>query len=437
MFMLIQSLKRSSALAAFSIKTAFVCLLLLLPAAAFAEQLTLSQCLTLAQKNNPYLKAARTDIDTARQTAKVVDSSIYPHINLQGGYTSQLEPQAMKVMGTTMENQQANYGFAGVAIDYLLYDFGKRTAGRQAASTAVDAVAKGVEQQEQDLLLEVIEIYYRILEGQQLVEAAQEELQTVAAHRKVAQALFDAGSVTRNDLLQAEVRLASSRQKLLGTKNQVQNLRLKLGFLTGLNIDESFQLEESAEDDSDFNTKTPDLTKRPDLQALQHTIEVAEQETKESRTAFYPELFTKFSLDYLQNNKLREQAIYAATIGLRFNLFDGFATTAAAQKALSKRTRAMQQYKAVGEQAQLEVQQAKNDLQVAREQIAVSHEAIRQGEENLRINRSRYEERVGTATDVLDAQTLLTLARTNYYSAVYQHKIAGARLQRALGITLN
>lgn len=410
--------------------------LLLAPTVLLAEQLTLPQCLTLAQKNNPYIKAARMDIDTARETAALVDSSIYPRIDLQGGYTTQLEPQAMKVMGQEMENQQADYAFAGVKIDYLLYDFGKRSASRQAASTAIEAVAKAVTQKEQDLLLDVTETYYRILEGQQLAEAAQEELQTMAAHRDVAQALFDAGSVTRNDLLQAEVQLAGSRQKLLGVNNQIKNLRLKLLFLTGLPKDDGFKLAAPPEDDFTVDTEQHSLEKRPDLQALQHSIAVAEQEAKESRTAFYPELFTRFSLDYLQNNKLREQAIYAATIGLRFNLFDGFATSAAERKAVVKRSRAMQQYKALDEQAHLEVQQAKNDLQVAYEQIAVSREAIRQGEENLRINRSRYEERVGTATDVLDAQSLLTRARTDYYSAVYQHRIAGARLQRALGISL-
>ena len=60
--------------------------------------------------------------------------------------------------------------------------------------------------------------------------------------------------------------------------------------------------------------------------------------------------------------------------------------------------------------------------------------AARQGEENLRINRSRYEEQVGTATDVVDAQTLLTRARTDYHQAVFEYQVSLARLRRAAGI---
>jgi outer membrane protein len=40
---------------------------------------------------------------------------------------------------------------------------------------------------------------------------------------------------------------------------------------------------------------------------------------------------------------------------------------------------------------------------------------------------------VTTSTEVLDAQTLLTQARTNYYNAIYNEKLARAKLLRALG----
>jgi outer membrane protein TolC len=41
---------------------------------------------------------------------------------------------------------------------------------------------------------------------------------------------------------------------------------------------------------------------------------------------------------------------------------------------------------------------------------------------------------VATSTDVLDAQTLLTRARANYFNALSEHNIDWARLERAMGI---
>jgi outer membrane protein len=49
------------------------------------------------------------------------------------------------------------------------------------------------------------------------------------------------------------------------------------------------------------------------------------------------------------------------------------------------------------------------------------------------MNEERYKYQVATATDVLDAVTLLTQARVNYYSALSDFNVAKARLERAMG----
>ncbi|MDY7037322.1 MAG: TolC family protein, partial [Thermodesulfobacteriota bacterium] len=59
--------------------------------------------------------------------------------------------------------------------------------------------------------------------------------------------------------------------------------------------------------------------------------------------------------------------------------------------------------------------------------------AVEQAEENLRVSQERYKAQVTTSTEVLDAQTLLTQARTNYYNALYDHNLAKAKLLRAKG----
>jgi len=40
---------------------------------------------------------------------------------------------------------------------------------------------------------------------------------------------------------------------------------------------------------------------------------------------------------------------------------------------------------------------------------------------------------VGTATDVIDAETLLTRTRVNYWTAVYDHQMAKAELLWSMG----
>jgi outer membrane protein TolC len=58
---------------------------------------------------------------------------------------------------------------------------------------------------------------------------------------------------------------------------------------------------------------------------------------------------------------------------------------------------------------------------------------VAQGEENLRLNRERYREQVGTATDVVDASTLITKTRVNFFNARYDHQLAKAQFLWAVG----
>jgi len=424
-------------------------MLWLIPANLVAATLSLDDCLARAKNHNPALRVARKDVGIAHESIRQTDAALFPRIDAQGGYTAQLEAQAMKVAGQVMETQQPAYLFASLGINYTLYDFGRREARRSSSRLNFDAVTFGLRNQEQEVSLQVVESYFGILETQRNINAATEELQAVEEHRRVAQALYDAGSVTRNDLLQAEVRLANARQQLLARRNQLENQYLMLGFLTGIPAAEHPQLAEPtgipaaehpqlAEPAPPVQPHTvPDRSKatrqRPDLLALRKVVEMSEQGVRESQSAFYPELFSRLSLDYLENNKLREQTIYGATVGIKINLFDGFASTATRSKSVAAQSRATEQLRLAEEQAQLEIDTSANDLQVAFERIAVTKESIRQGEENLRINQNRYKERVGTATEVLDAQTLLTQTRTEHYRALYDYQRAAARLRKATG----
>jgi outer membrane protein TolC len=96
-------------------------------------------------------------------------------------------------------------------------------------------------------------------------------------------------------------------------------------------------------------------------------------------------------------------------------------------------TREDEKLRTMREQIRLEYGTARNDLLVAAEKIMVMEQTIEQATENLRINNDRYAEHVGTATEVLDAQTLLSQSRADYYRAIYEYEVALARVKRALG----
>ncbi len=81
----------------------------------------------------------------------------------------------------------------------------------------------------------------------------------------------------------------------------------------------------------------------------------------------------------------------------------------------------------------LEVRQKWLDLQTAKQRVEVTRQAIVQADENLRIARDRYQQQVGTNTEVLDAETLRVQAYTNFYNSSYESVLTELRLRRAVG----
>jgi len=401
---------------------------------AVAEQLNLKECLTRASATNRGLKSASHDIAIAREQIGVAKSGLLPRVDLQAGYVAQLEPQAVQFGAIQQETQDPRFPFLNLAVYNTLYDFGKTRARQGFARKQLDAARNAYAGSEQDLFLQVVQAYYGILEAEKLVAAANEELVQMSSHQKTAQALFDEGVVTRNDLLQAEVRVAASRQKLYSALNHVNNGWLFLNYLIGAPAEFRGELKEDVElPMMTAPEATADFSRRGEISALKDVVAATEFAVQEAKSNYYPELFAKLALDYAENSKVREQAIMSATVGLKVNLYDGFAKRYRLRQAVEARSRDEERLRDLEDRVKLELATAQNDLKVARARIDVSEKAIAQGVENLRITKDRYQEKVGTATEVVDAQTLLTQTRTDYFQSVFDLQVAAARVKRATG----
>ena len=409
--------------------------LVLTAGTGWGESLSLRDCLAKAAAANPSLKVSAFDEKVAAENVAIAASGFLPRVDLQGGYTAQMEPQSIKFAAGSFATQDPDFPFLSLTLNQTLYDFGRTEARLRRATLIREAAGHDYAGREKELFLQVVQSYYGTLESKKLLQTAIDEMEMRKEHLRVAQNLYEQGVVTRNDLLQAEVKLADSKQRQLDAANRVENSWLGLNFLMGQPAQFRADLEEFPEVPQAKVEGAPEeaLAERPEMAALKKAAEASESEVTESKTYFYPELYARLGLDYVRNSKVQEQAIYSATVGLRVNLFEGFATTARQRQAVQNRSRAEERVRLEEARIRLELQLARNDASVAAERIRTMEQSIRQGEENLRINRDRYTEQVGTATEVLDAQTLLTQVKTEYFRARYAFEVAQARIRHALG----
>jgi len=117
----------------------------------------------------------------------------------------------------------------------------------------------------------------------------------------------------------------------------------------------------------------------------------------------------------------------------KWTLFDWGKTKAEVKRLTRQRHALKKAYAYLKDQIKLQVKRAYLNLKEAEKNIKTAEASVAQAKENYRITDLQYKNQVTTSTEVLDAQTLLTQAQTNYYTALYRYNIAIAELERAMG----
>jgi outer membrane protein TolC len=269
---------------------------------------------------------------------------------------------------------------------------------------------------------------------------AHQTVKQFSAQLEVTKAFFEVGIVPKNDVLQAEVRLANAKQVLVRTENDVVLAKSSFNSLLRREIDTPLQVIDILEY-SPFSLRFEEslkeaLEKRPEIRTANLKIEQSKEGVKIAKSGFFPTInllgnYSRVSDDPLLGGDRGERWTVQGLA--TFTLGDWGKTAYKVGESKVKVTQGEDSKVQLIEGITLEV---KNDYQimlVAEKNISVSEKAIEQAEENVRMNEERYKYQVATATDVLDAVVLLTLARVNYYGALSDFNIAKARLERAMG----
>jgi outer membrane protein TolC len=178
------------------------------------------------------------------------------------------------------------------------------------------------------------------------------------------------------------------------------------------------------------------LSKRPEMENLRLEEIIAEKEVKKARAGHYPDIDLVGNYE-INSEKFNDSANnYSFGAVMRLNIFSGNRITeeTRAAKSMLARIREMQKSMELG--IQVQTRQAFLTAQSARERIRVAKIAVEQAEEGLRIVKNRYNNGLLTIVGLLDAELARQQARTNYFRALHDYKVARIELELAAG-TIN
>jgi outer membrane protein len=408
-----------------------------------ARHLDLKEALRLAWKANPQLQISRLQALIAGKEVVRARSGLLPQVNSQVSQTIYDDPLKFKFRGGAGEfaggafpQTNRNFWSSQTTVNQLIFDFWGTPSKYQAAIMGHKASLLDTAQIRDNVFLTVAQGYFKTLRAMKLVEVAKQTVYDLKQHLKIAEDQYQFGVVTFNDVLQAKVSLADAEQNLIVAQTDYVNIRSALNKVLMLPVTAPTVLK-----DENVVLKPRDLSQatevalvhRSDLKASVDRIRQQEKTVTETRAQYFPKFYAQAGHFYQANDSLLHDNQWFAIFGLTWNIFSGLDTKAAVSQAKIKVEQLQEQHKDMNEQVRLDVQNAYLKVKETADRIKTTETAVTQGEENLRLNEERYKESVGTATDVIDAETLLTRTRVNYWTAVYDHQMAKAQMLWAIG----
>jgi outer membrane protein len=419
-------------------------------AAEAPATLTLKDALRLAWKANPTMKISRLQSLIAGEEVVRARSGFLPTIKSEVSQTiydnevqAKIPAGALPGAGAaasggyiTFPSTNRNFWSSKVYLDQTIFDFWGTPSRYQAAVLGKSASLLDTAKTRDDLFLNVAKGYFTTLRAQKMEIVARQEVVDLKAHLKIARDQYDFGVVTYNDVLQADVSLADAQQRLIVAKTDTINIRSALNKVLALPVSAATVLKDEKLETRPWGLEAATnaaLAQRSDLKASSKRISQQEKVVTQTKSQFYPRFYTQAGLNYQQNEFMLHDTQWFGIFGMQWTLFSGLDTKAQVAQAKFKVNQLREQRQDLNDQVRLDVQNAYLKVKETADRIRVTEKAVKQAEENLRLNEERYKEQVGTATNVIDAETLLTRTRVNYWTALYDHQMAKADLLWAMG----
>jgi len=419
----------------------FAGLLAVLAAGVPAVAETLDQAWEAALAADRRMRAAGHHTQSAEEALAAARGARLPRLSVEGGYTVLDNAQAIVVTIPPFPPQELplgqdkGYSYRGI-VSVPLYTGGRLSSGIEAARAGVQVARQDEARTVLDLKLQVVELYAAVLRARRGVEVAEKNAESLTAHTQDVANRFHQGQVAKNDLLAAQVALADARQRAIQAHSALDLAQASYNRQLGRALTEPVVLDELTP--QPVNEELAALTaralqQRPELAGLGEQSTRLRQQAASERAASRPQVYMSGGYRYEENRYQLYEGVWSATVGVKWDLFDGGIARHQAGASNARAEAAAQERDDLASFVALQVRKAQLDVTETRQRVDVSREALAQSEENLNVAKSRYRAGLATNTVVLDAETQRTQSYTNYNNALYDAVLASQRLRYAVG----
>jgi outer membrane protein TolC len=415
--------------------------------------MSLNDAVRLALDKNKSIEASNAAKKGADTRISEARSSRLPKVNYSESWTRSDNP--VFVFGSLLTQHQfetqnfqigslnnpdfLNNFQSQLTADQVLYDAGQTKRAVRSAELTKDISSEEGRRTQMEVIAGVVREYYDSLLSADQLNATSQAMRSAQADLERAQAIRSAGMSTDVDTLSIRVHLAGVREQQIRREADVDVARAALNDAIGLPLDALHTLTTPLvpldyPEGSLIEQQNNAVAQRPEARQAKLTISLTDTQVASARSSLLPQvtLHGAFEADR-QRFVTRGGDNWLVSIGLRWNLFNGFSDKARIQESKFAQQRNSAEAARTDSAIRLQVHRAYADLHAATQRIEVAKSSVAEAEESLRITQNRYEAGISNVTDLLRTETTVLEARTRHLAAVRDQRIAATILELAAG----
>lgn len=417
--------------------------------AAFAQQLTLRECIETGLANSKQLKISQSKIKYSNAMVEEINSMFLPQIKLSAGYfrLSNIPPFEVQVpfspLPIKISDAILNSYTLRLSVQQPLFTGFKLLSSKRSLQKAVESNQHEYNKEINESAFTIYTAfwnYYNALENKKLLD---ENVNQMNFHLEKTEHFFVNGLASESDVMKMKVYKSNIELMQIEAEHNVHLTAAALNKAMEIKLNSEIEIvADNNEIISDAGTLSDyineALKNRAELKSLKSKNEYAEESISAARSGWYPHIYASGNFTYSNpnvrimpaQNKFYDTWDAGITLSWDLNLLQ---TSSKVEQAEEMKYQTVLVTEQIIEAIELEVTQSYLQLHKAIETINAGKINLAYAEENNRITEQKFIQNIASSGDVIDAENSLLQAKTKFITSIAYYKIARVQFLKSLG----
>ena len=418
---------------------------------SFAQEklnLTIEQAIEIGLQNSKMLHSSLMKVKSAEAKMKESNALRLPSLKLNAGYRrlSKVDPFSITTPFGTFDISPSildNYSAQFSLMQPVFTGF-KLLANSNLNEQLSNATNEEYNKDKSELIYNVKNSYWGLFKAIQFKKVMDETVDQIQSHVNDARNLEKVGMMTKNDILKIEVQLSNALYQQADAENTVKLATVALNNVIGTPLSTKIEI---ASDVNLVSVQLDELSKliehaidkRPEVKAADSRIKASEAGVTIAKSNWYPQLSVGANYYYSRPNqrilptKDQFDGTWDAGVNLSINVWDWMTTKHQTDQAEAQLAQAVDGLGMIKDGVTLEVTQNYFNVSQSKKKIDIADLSVKQAEENMRVTNDKFKNGLATSSELVDAETALIGAKTNYTTSVVDYELSKAKLDKSIG----